>query len=326
VAWLVFLHWAMNSAMSFFVFVFVPLLPVALSGWAAPLEASAKVSTQERQQISETAAVNAHRAYLPTQASVAKLLATDAEVEDACPACSDKDYSDLCPLGWTELQDGWCAAPATYVGACEKMQAFISSSVAAKMEAEIACGVCWPCARGGGDDATCARDWSRPCPNGYSPQDISHHDFNEAGGVTCMADFTYEGQCEQQVVFKDARAKQSFAERCQTSWPCRAACKDSDEPCKSFLSSRLEHVVAPGPRKSLSFLAARVLPVDAYKVRNSLFLSQLLRMPAAASVNIVEQEDASRMYEEAKYKSMEGQASRLDRSLASKLRLLSQKM
>ena len=42
VAWLVFLHWAMNSAMSFFVFVFVPLLPVALSGWAAPLEASAK--------------------------------------------------------------------------------------------------------------------------------------------------------------------------------------------------------------------------------------------------------------------------------------------
>jgi len=28
-------------------------------------------------------------------------------------------------------------------------------------------------------------------------------------------------------------------------------------------------------------------------------MQQLLRMPAAASVNIVEQEDASRMYEEA---------------------------
>ena len=31
---------------------------------------------------------------------------------------------------------------------------------------------------------------------GYSPQDISHHDFNEAGGVTCMADFTYEAQVQ----------------------------------------------------------------------------------------------------------------------------------
>jgi len=70
--------------------------------------------------------------------------------------------------------------------------------------------------------------------------------------------------------------------------------------------------------KSLGFLSARVLPVDGYRIRNSLFLSQLLRMPAAAAVNVVEQEDANRIYEAAKYKSMEDQAARLDRTLETK--------
>merc|ERR1712139_689196 len=74
--------------------------------------------------------------------------------------------------------------------------------------------------------------------------------------------------------------------------------------------------------KSASFLAARVLPVDAYKIRNSLFLSQLLRMPAAAAINVVENEDAARIYEESKYKAMEGQTARLDKTLENGLLLL----
>lgn len=74
--------------------------------------------------------------------------------------------------------------------------------------------------------------------------------------------------------------------------------------------------------KSTNFLATRVLPVDGYKVRNSLFLSQLLRTPAAAAVNVLENEDAARMLEEAKYKAMEGQSSRLDHNLEKRLLLL----
>lgn len=80
--------------------------------------------------------------------------------------------------------------------------------------------------------------------------------------------------------------------------------------------------VTPGEQaKAAGFLAARVLPVDGYRIRNSLFLSvrmgyfcvcnasdpslafallqQLLRTPAAAAINVVENEDAARVLAEA---------------------------
>jgi len=320
----------MWPGMSFGVLIFASLLTATLSGWAAPMENTAKISLEERQHMSENAAIRTQRAYAPARARVAKFLASDAQVETSCPTCGDKDFSDLCPLGWTELTDGRCAAPKTYAGTCSDKQIFLGTSVAEKMEAEISCGICWPCARGGEDtSATCTRDWVQPCPNGYNPQDISHSEFSDTSGVTCLADLTYEGECEQQVVFNDARAKQEFAERCQTSWPCLSACEgdgcpgSASAPLRS--SSQSETAGSGHHLKATSFLAARVLPVDAYKIRNSLFLSQLLRMLAAAAVNVVEQEDSNRIYEEAKYKSMEGQASRLDRAMETKFRLLAQK-
>ena len=90
---------------------------------------------------------------------------------------------------------------------------------------------------------------------------------------------------------------------------------------KSNLLERNVFMPGSSPQvKSTNFLATRVLPVDAYKVRNSLFLSvrlfcpdrcvvhgldllnsccqQLLRTPAAADVNVLENEDAARMFEE----------------------------
>jgi hypothetical protein len=79
---------------------------------------------------------------------------------------------------------------------------------------------------------------------------------------------------------------------------------------------------AGGQLGSASFLAARVLPVDAYKIRNGLFLSQPLRIPAAASVNVLETEDTTKMYEKAKYMAMKGKASRLKHEVESKLLLL----
>lgn len=310
-------------------FFFASSATLAQSGWATPLENSAKVSPEERQRLSEEAALNAQRAYAPTKAKVAAFLASDAQVEKACPTC-DKDYSDLCPLGWTEFTDGSCAAPKAYAGTCSKRQVFVGVSVAEKMEAEIACSMCWPCARGGeGTSGSCVRDWAQPCPNGYSPKDLANHEFSETSGLTCVADLTYEGECEPEVIFQDVQRKRDFSERCQTSWPCKFVCEgdgcsEGSAAAGPIRASSLPEIAGGRRLRSTSFLASRVLPVDGYRIRNSLYLTQLLRMPAAAAVNVVEHEDAQRIYEEAKYKAMQGQASRLDRSFESKLQLLSQ--
>lgn len=56
--------------------------------------------------------------------------------------------------------------------------------------------------------------------------------------------------------------------------------------------------------KSLGFLAAKALPVDGYKLRNSLYLTQPLRSPAQAALNIISREDTLQMREEAKYAGM----------------------
>jgi CPW-WPC domain-containing protein len=272
--------------------------------------------------MSEDVAIAAQKASAPIRASVASSLATEASLANSCPACGDKDFSDACPLGWMGMPDGGCAAPESYAGVCGDKQFFLGASVAAKMEAEVACAICWPCAVAGKDDsATCKRDWAQPCPNGYTAQTIAHSTFGDAGGVSCGADFTYEGECEQQVVFNDVAAKQRFAQRCQTSWPCFYTCKGGDCAGEKAMIQDASGSRLP---TSAAFLAARVLPVDGYRIRNSLFLSQLLRMPASAALNIVEQEDASRVYEVAKYKSMEDQALRLDGALETKFRLLSQ--
>lgn len=305
--------------MALFVVLFLSWLQCGLSGWESPLESAAKISPQEREQISKNAATASQRAYAPTKGMVAKLLAVEAHMEKECPKCDDKDYSDACPLGWKALPDGRCKAPASYTGMCGDTQTFMGSSVAQKMELETSCEICWPCTRGNDQAATCIRDWTSPCPQGFTPQEIVHNELQGASGANCVANIFYEGECEQQVVFNDVAAKHEFAERCQTSWPCQQMCQDNSCQDAEDMSGG-----GKGQQKSTSFLAARVLPVDAYKIRNSLFLSQLLRMPAAAAVNVVEHEDVPQMYEQAKYKAMQGQSARLDHILESKFRLLAQ--
>jgi len=204
------------------------------AGWATPLENSAKIKPGEREEIGKHAAARAQKAYAPTKSKVQTFLAMEANAEQVCPACDDKDYSDMCPLDWAdELSDGRCKAPATYAGRCSKVQMLLGSSAAEKMELEIACGLCWPCTKGGEEAATCVRDWAQPCPQGYAPQDIPYNEFREASGITCMAELFYEGQCEQQVAFQDLYEKKDFVERCQTSWPCRRTCEEGYAACPS---------------------------------------------------------------------------------------------
>merc|ERR1712050_773692 len=62
-----------------------------------------------------------------------------------CETCAGKDYSQLCPAGWQEMQDGACKAPAEYTGFCKHQQTFLLETAVEKEEAELSCGVCWPC-------------------------------------------------------------------------------------------------------------------------------------------------------------------------------------
>lgn len=208
-------------------------LTLVLSGWEAPLESTAKISPEEREQMSKNASASSRKAYAPTKGRIAQFLASDSHMKQACPICGDKDYSDPCPLDWTELSDGRCKAPSLYKGDCNKLQTFLGSTVAAKIELELSCAVCWPCTKVGADaTAACVRDFTKPCPYGYTPQDISYNEFREAAGITCAADaLFYEGECEQQVLFKDLQAKQEFSERCQTSWPCIHTCQGALTAC-----------------------------------------------------------------------------------------------
>merc|ERR1712032_705088 len=66
-------------------------------------------------------------------------------------------------------------------------------------------------------------------------------------------------------------------------------------------------------RRRLGFLSTKVLPVDAYKMRNSLYLTQLLRSPAQAAINVIMREDLPKMRQQSIYRSMEGQSDRLYR-------------
>ena len=55
---------------------------------------------------------------------------------------------------------------------------------------------------------------------------------------------------------------------------------------------------------SSSFLATQVLPVDADRIKKSLYLTQSSRSPPQASVNVIMQEDVQHMKAASKYKGM----------------------
>ena len=60
----------------------------------------------------------------------------------------------------------------------------------------------------------------------------------------------------------------------------------------------------PEGRGSSSFLTTKVLPVDANRIKKSLYLTQSLRSPPQAAVNVIMREDVQHMQDASKYKGM----------------------
>ena len=65
-----------------------------------------------------------------------------------------------------------------------------------------------------------------------------------------------------------------------------------------------EDRLPPEGRGSSSFLTTKVLPVDANRIKKSLYLTQSLRSPPQASVNVIMREEVQHMQDASKYKGM----------------------
>jgi len=89
-----------------------------------------------------------------------------------------------------------------------------------------------------------------------------------------------------------------------------ALVRESLEPLLRATDSRLVGFVGNGrgPPRPAGFLAS---PVDSDRIRNSLYLSQPLRSPPQATVNVVMQEDVRGMQDHAKYAGAREQTARL---------------
>jgi len=101
--------------------------------------------------------------------------------------------------------------------------------------------------------------------------------------------------------------RDKWSSQCGAFWACDENGVNSPSPVE------LSH--KRGGMQQVAFLATKSIPVDGYKIRNSLYLTQPMREPAQASVNVIMHEDMPRMQQESKYKGMEDQIERLQEDI-----------
>jgi CPW-WPC domain-containing protein len=191
-----------------------------------------------------------------------------------------------CPRAWEE-KGGACHPPADYEGTCGVfgLPDFEGKSVEDKEAFAAECRLSWPCV------AACALDFSA-CPRTW-----------QSSGGSCIAPGDYQGICSTTTDFAgySQSQKAEWASMCGATWPC----------AKAGLAAR-----------AVGFLAARSMPIDGYKIRNSLSLTEALRAPAPASVNVIMHEDVASMQQASKYRGMEEQAQRLEQQIEDTLSLM----
>lgn len=229
------------------------------------------------------------------------------------PATCDRDYSAMCPEQFENIgpvKDGdtqYCTGGSDYKGPCDGAFSFDGMAPSAKARWSEMCLSNWPCTR-------CTRDYRIPCPEGWR-----HREH----GV-CVPSTDYFGPCKDMLDFGsyNEAMREVWSNQCGAYWKCDDGWHRSQHVHLAIAA--LERTTGNAAR-SVSFLAAKSIPVDGYKIRNSLYLTQPMREPAQASVNVIVHEDISRMQEESKYKGMEDQAMQLHRQVQDMLRAMSAK-
>merc|ERR1712012_117413 len=210
----------------------------------------------------------------------------------------DRDYGMLCPdrfVNIGRIKDGpemYCTGSSDYTGPCDGAYAFQSMSTSAKARWSEMCLTSWPCKE-------CTRDYRTPCPHGWE----------HTGGANCRPSSEYTGPCRMTMNFGsyNEEMREQWANQCNAFWDCLV--DDSDRMYRNYdVSATSVAWRHEGSHKAVSLLASKSIPVDGYKIRNSLYLTQPMREPAQASVNVIMHEDAANMHEESKYSGREDQA------------------
>ena len=126
-------------------------------------------------------------------------------------AC-DRAYHEECPsqfvsigavLGGTAT---YCAADSTYEGPCDDIYDFSAYTLQGKARWSRICRVNWPCVH-------CERDFSFPCPRGWSQID---------GQRSCAPTDAYAGRCQEPVDFSYYTSDMllEWSSGCGAFWEC----------------------------------------------------------------------------------------------------------
>lgn len=209
-------------------------------------------------------------------------------LDPAVPAAQcDRDFGMLCPSKFVNIgpvkggQDAMCAGSEDYTGPCQGAYSFKHLSARAKAQWADECATSWPC-------KTCTNDHTAPCPQGWQEE-----------GKVCSPTSEYDGPCADAVDFSsyNAEMRAAWGEQCGAFWGCLGAEASA----------------------GVAFLASKTLPVDGYKIRNSLPLTEPMREPAQASVNVIMAEDVQSMQQKAKYRGMQDKAAQLEEQIRTQL-------
>lgn len=129
---------------------------------------------------------------------------------DAREVTCARDYSGLCPQGWSDAGDGRvCIAPSTYQGKCASKQEFGGLTSQQKRQQAARCGALFPCI------GACAQNAAAACPFAWR-QDANND---------CLAPSGYAGPCVGRKNFQSMKQseRQLWAAKCDVVWPCRKA-------------------------------------------------------------------------------------------------------
>ena len=188
--------------------------------------------------------------------------------------------------GWAEASAGVCTAPDAYTAPCASFAHFSAMSASDKALFESRCQVCWPCSAAAASFVQIQSSGAAP---EYPTLNLHVAEPSDAAAMQSLNE-----------------AKQAMRMKLAALEANQVAIEEEMASAMASVTAQLgELISASGQQsKSVSFLASKVLPVDAYKIRNSLYVTQPLRAPAQAAVNVISKEDVGKMGEEAKYKGM----------------------
>jgi hypothetical protein len=124
---------------------------------------------------------------------------------------------------------------------------------------------------------------------------------------------------EEDEAFSAQKARMLAAEKAEIA----AIVRETLAPLVDAL--RLRGSSARGGLRQAGFLSSGVLPVDPARIRKGIDLTQPLRAPPQATVNVIEREDTVAMEDGAKYAGMIGQTERVMAAFNDDLEALGQR-